>query len=103
MFLGILILKKRYSLREYISIIMITAGIILATFASSKQPLKKDESINTESNEFVDFFWWTVGITMLTIALLLSAGMGLIQETLYKNHGKYPGQALYYNVSYHYF
>ncbi len=78
---------------------MITAGIILATFASSKQPLKKDENVTVEPNEVVEFFWWTVGIAMLTIALLLSAGMGLIQETLYKNHGKYPGEALYYNVS----
>lgn len=25
---------------------------------------------------------------MLTFALLLSAGMGIIQETLYKKHGK---------------
>ncbi len=77
---------------------MITIGIILATFASSKQPLKKDENINAESNEVIEFLWWSVGIAMLTIALLLSAGMGLIQETLYKNHGKYPGEALYYNV-----
>jgi hypothetical protein len=38
------------------------------------------------------------GIGMLTLALMLSAGMGLIQETLYKTHGKYPDEALYYNV-----
>ena len=35
---------------------------------------------------------------MLTFALLLSAGMGIIQEKLYKEHGKHPSEALYYNV-----
>ena len=35
---------------------------------------------------------------MLTFALLLSAGMGIIQEKLYKEYGKYPDEALYYNV-----
>ncbi len=36
---------------------------------------------------------------MLTFALLLSAGMGIIQEKLYKEYGKFPGEALYYNVN----
>ena len=36
---------------------------------------------------------------MLTLALLLSAGMGLEQEKLYKTHGKHPDEALFYNVS----
>ena len=35
---------------------------------------------------------------MLTLALLLSAGMGIEQEKLYKTHGKYPDEALFYNV-----
>lgn len=36
---------------------------------------------------------------MLTLALLLSAGMGLEQEKLYKTHGKHPDEALFYNVN----
>lgn len=35
---------------------------------------------------------------MLTVALLLSAGMGIVQEKLYQNHGKYPDEALFYIV-----
>lgn len=34
---------------------------------------------------------------MLSAALILSAIMGLVQEKLYKTHGKYPNEALYYN------
>lgn len=96
MVLGIILLNKKYTLREYVSIILITAGIILATLASSKQSYSKNGEL-VESNELVAFIWWILGIAMLTFALLLSAGMGLIQENLYKTHGKYPDEALYYN------
>ncbi len=39
------------------------------------------------------------GIAMLTFALLMSARMGIFQETLYKKHGKHAKEALFYNVS----
>lgn len=98
MCLGIALLKKRYSMREYCSIVMITVGICLATFASSQQTIKKEStSTSTETDDFIDLMWWSAGIGMLTVALLLSAGMGLIQEKLYAEYGKHPGEALYYN------
>lgn len=36
---------------------------------------------------------------MLTFALLMSARMGIFQETLYKKYGKHAKEALFYNVS----
>lgn len=39
------------------------------------------------------------GIAMLTFALLMSARMGIFQETLYKEYGKHSKEALFYNVS----
>lgn len=38
------------------------------------------------------------GIAMLTFALLMSARMGIFQETLYKKYGKHSKEALFYNV-----
>lgn len=35
---------------------------------------------------------------MLTVALFVSARMGIYQEVLYKKHGKHPSEALYYTV-----
>ena len=35
---------------------------------------------------------------MLTFAVFMSAGMGIYQETIYKKFGKYPREALFYNV-----
>lgn len=36
---------------------------------------------------------------MLTFALVMSALMGIFQETLYKQYGKHSKEALFYNVS----
>lgn len=41
----------------------------------------------------------SVGIGALTFALLMSARMGIFQETLYKQFGKHSKEALFYNVS----
>lgn len=40
-----------------------------------------------------------LGIACLTVALFISARMGIYQETLYKEHGKHPQEALFYTVS----
>lgn len=94
MLLGIILLKKQYSIREYISIVLISVGICICTLASATE---KTKSKTGENEENFDLFWWTIGIIMLSSALVLSAIMGLIQEKLYKTHGKHPNEALYYN------
>ena len=107
MILGIVILKKKYSVREYAAITMISVGICLCTIASSNDYKKlphsvksnlSDESSNAEA-DLKEFIYWMIGLAMLTLGLILSAGMGLVQETLYKKYGKHPYEALYYNVS----
>lgn len=42
------------------------------------------------------FYRWALGIGLLTLALFVSAGMGIYQEQLYKRYGKHPFEALYY-------
>lgn len=88
MTLGMLIMKKSYSTREYVSIVMISVGICICTLASANEKAATTEKAVLNEDGFSDFFWWIVGITMLTLALVLSAGMGLIQERLYSTHGK---------------
>jgi len=110
MIMGIIILKKKYTWDKYLSVLMITAGIIICTLYSSKEvgksctdcdPNNKIGAENTKEPVNVDhFFWWVIGILLLTGALLLSARMGIYQESLYKVHGKYPEEALYYTHLY---
>lgn len=112
MIMGILILKKKYTWDKYLSVFMITSGIIICTLYSSKDVGKGcndcelidnlGASLNRQ-NVSVDvdqFFWWSIGILLLTGALLLSARMGIYQETLYKVHGKHPEEALFYTHLY---
>nr|XP_045367141.1 UDP-xylose and UDP-N-acetylglucosamine transporter [Camelus bactrianus] len=97
MILGIIILKKRYSIFKYTSIALVSVGIFICTFMSAKQVTS--ESSSSENDGFQAFAWWLLGIGALTFALLMSARMGIFQETLYKQFGKHSKEALFYNVS----
>lgn len=94
MIMGIIILRKRYDFSKYLSVFMITLGIVLCTIVSGSKV--ESTQVNPDTSGFSVFFWWTIGIALLTIALFLSARMGIYQETLYKKYGKHPDEALYY-------
>ncbi|KAL6087969.1 hypothetical protein STEG23_022603 [Scotinomys teguina] len=115
MILGIIILKKSgerlllaislflssfspnhgYSMFKYTSIALVSAGIFICTFMSAKQVTS--QSSLSEKDGFQAFAWWLLGIGALTFALLMSARMGIFQETLYKQFGKHSKEALFYN------
>lgn len=97
MVMGIIILRKRYDLSKYVSVLMITIGIVICTIVSgSKVESTQVKKTEAEEDPASVFFWWSLGIALLTIALFVSARMGLYQEVLYKRYGKYPDEALYY-------
>lgn len=95
MILGIIILKKRYSMFKYTSIALVSAGIFICTFMSAKQVTV--QSSLSDKDGFQAFAWWLLGIGALTFALLMSARMGIFQETLYRQFGKHSKEALFYN------
>ncbi|XP_060536918.1 UDP-xylose and UDP-N-acetylglucosamine transporter-like [Cylas formicarius] len=110
MIMGIFLLSKKYTWQKYLSVFMITVGIIICTLYSSGEAAKSCENCSAGSNKgegsestevHIDqLFWWIIGLVLLTFALLLSARMGIYQETLYKEHGKHPQEALYYTHLY---
>ncbi|XP_011206128.1 UDP-xylose and UDP-N-acetylglucosamine transporter isoform X3 [Bactrocera dorsalis] len=97
MIMGIIILKKKYVFSKYLSVFMITAGIVLCTIISGSSvksaTVKPTEALDVG---YSDFFIWTLGIGLLSIALFISAYMGICQETLYKKFGKHPQEALFF-------
>ncbi|XP_037745308.1 UDP-xylose and UDP-N-acetylglucosamine transporter isoform X2 [Chelonia mydas] len=95
MVLGIIILKKRYSASKYTSIALVSMGIFICTLMSAKQVASK--SSLSEADGLHVFMWWLLGIVALTFALLMSARMGIFQETIYKQFGKHSKEALFYN------
>ena len=72
MMMGIVLLGRRYTTTKYISVLMITAGILVCTVMSAKSP-------QADSGEG-DSLWLALGIFLLTFALFLSARMGIYQE-----------------------
>lgn len=80
---------------------MITIGIVMCTIVSG-QEIKSTQKMAQDGvppSQMENLFWWSLGITLLTVALFISARMGLYQETLYVRYGKHPKEALYYTVS----
>nr|CAD7408298.1 unnamed protein product [Timema poppensis] len=75
MIMGIVILRKKYAFSKYLSVFMISAGIVICTFVSGQD---------------------VVRIILLTVALFVSARMGIYQEVLYAKYGKHPREALFY-------
>ncbi|XP_015175672.1 PREDICTED: UDP-xylose and UDP-N-acetylglucosamine transporter [Polistes dominula] len=98
MIMGIAILNKHYSFSKYLSVFMITNGIAICTIVSGKE-IKSLQAKNVEhipTTPWDDLFWWMLGITLLTVALFVSARMGIYQEVLHARYGKNAREALYY-------
>ncbi|BFF92592.1 UDP-xylose and UDP-N-acetylglucosamine transporter [Drosophila madeirensis] len=93
MCLGSIILKKKYRLSQYISVVMISVGIFICTYVSSRDlPVQSARESATEA----DVWRWLVGVMLLVLALFVSSYMGITQELLYRRHGKCAREALYY-------
>ncbi|KAK6621197.1 hypothetical protein RUM43_011503 [Polyplax serrata] len=95
MTLGVYILKKSYPISKYLSVLLITLGITVCTIVSGKD-VKSTNTRAPPTTSYEDFFWWTIGILILTVALFLSAALGIYQEFLFKKFGKHPKEALFY-------
>lgn len=90
MILGHVILKKRYTRWKYFSASLITFGILICTLASR---------MDVKSDDFDEYSMikWTIAVILMTISLLLTARMGIYQETLVKKYGKFPEEMLFYS------
>lgn len=100
MIMGIVILRKRYILSKYVAVLMITVGIVVCTIVSGRnvRNAATPDPITATTDEpsaYSVLFWWAMGIGLLTVALLITARMGIYQEVLYKRYGKHPREALY--------
>ncbi|KAL7051617.1 hypothetical protein ACKWTF_004529 [Chironomus riparius] len=95
MILGIIILNKSYDFWKYVSVVLITLGIFVSTIASGSD-VKKSQVQNAENDKNDSFFWWLFGVLLLSLALFISARMGIYQEVMYKKRGKHPNEALFY-------
>lgn len=88
MLLGVLILRKRYSLLQVVSIFFVTAGVVLTTF--STVGAKKSSPADTTASQQI------LGVGILTVALFMAAFLGVVQEVTYAKYGKHWREGLFY-------
>lgn len=80
MVLGWLLVKKRYTLRQVISVLVVTVGIVLTTLSASKPKSKAATSQTVETSLYAQ------GIAILSLALLLSGFLGLVQDWVFARY-----------------
>ncbi|KAI6035610.1 UAA transporter [Pisolithus orientalis] len=71
---GRLLAKKRYTFRQVMSVLVVTVGIVLTTLSASK-PQNKGTTTQT-----AEVSLYAQGIAILSLALLLSGFLGLVQD-----------------------
>lgn len=94
MLLGWLILGKRYSLSQIVSVLLVTLGVTLATTASPLPP--------SDPEGFTDHMAeYTMGVAMLTVSLFLTGALGMLQERTYTKYGPCWREGIFYTVCCH--
>lgn len=78
---------KRYKYQQVLAVIILTLGVILATLSNSP---KKN---NSSTSSMTDF---TLGVTLLFVAAVLSSIMGLVSEKIYSKYGRHWRENLFY-------
>ncbi|KAF9190171.1 golgi uridine diphosphate-N- acetylglucosamine transporter [Haplosporangium sp. Z 767] len=100
MVLGIILMKKRYSRAQMFAVLTVTIGVIYAT-TSAKAGSDKKSSSSSSGNEpgshEVSAGDYAIGVFMLTVALIVSSLMGLLQESTYQTYGSEWREGLFYS------
>jgi len=80
-----LVLGRQHSTLKHLAVTLITLGIMMYTYASSKQV-----------PDTISILDWIAGVVMLTTSLILSARMGIYQEQIYSKYGSHHREALFF-------
>jgi len=84
-----LILKRKYTLHQVLSILLVTAGLIITTLSSGKKQTK----IKEENYDFKD---WIKGIAILMMTSFIGSFMGIYQEYIFKRYPNSWKECLFY-------
>lgn len=82
--------------------VIITVGIVLATLSAPRRPPTKSAKSLTATTSQSEYLsekqQYIAGIGLLSLALFLSAWLGIWQERTYRQYGKQWREGLFYSV-----
>ena len=79
--------------------VMITAGVVIATLSAPRKPSSRASTTEATPGIESDAWLYVWGITLLSVALVVSSLLGLWQEETYARYGKQWREGLFYSVS----
>ncbi|KAG6814813.1 hypothetical protein H0H93_012166 [Arthromyces matolae] len=82
MLLGWLFARKTYSFLQVVSVLLVTLGVILTTLSASPVRVSESKGVLTDS------YTYATGIVILTLALVFSGFLGLVQDWTYSRYGR---------------
>ncbi|PBK74636.1 UAA transporter [Armillaria solidipes] len=88
MLFGFFFLKRRYSLVQVFSVIMVSFGVTIATF--SRPPSNAPSQSNSDVRKY------SIGIVMLVLSLLCTGFLGMLQEKTYQRYGPCWKEGVFY-------
>ncbi|ODQ64442.1 UAA transporter [Nadsonia fulvescens var. elongata DSM 6958] len=80
---------SKYTFKQVVSVVVLTIGVIIATFSN-------DPGENPNDSENPDKYNFFIGVSTLFLASLLSPLMGMIAESTYKQYGNHWRESLFY-------
>ncbi|KIK55641.1 hypothetical protein GYMLUDRAFT_87517 [Collybiopsis luxurians FD-317 M1] len=93
MLLGFVLLGRRYSVSQVLSVLVVSLGAVLATLSKTSGTANKS---STDSATDPDLQRYALGIVMVVTSLLLTGILGVLQEQTYKRYGPCWKEGVFY-------
>jgi len=90
MIMGWLISRRRYTITQVVSVLLVTFGVILTTLSASHPHESPSTAPTTtpQTSSKSPLRLYMTGISLLTLALILSGFLGIVQDKTYSHYGK---------------
>lgn len=96
MILNRVFLKKRYTLLQVISVVVVSVGVVVATLSRPSAPSRPSDPTGKNHPPYQ----YAIGVAMLSLATVLTSTLGIVQERMFAKYG--PGtwrEGVFYTVS----
>lgn len=96
MILNSVFLKKRYTLLQVISVVVVSFGVLVATLSRPSPPSRTSDAQGSDHQPYQ----YAIGVGMLSLATILTSTLGIVQERMFAKYGAGTWrEGVFYTVS----